>query len=277
MGFVSTTLVLAIVSYLMLRCEGLKEFLTVTDKTSWAWELTSFSYFLRVSQDTKQQVAGYYWAKALAITGICAFGGGFLAPIIVGRVPYPLMEETYIWMLVTAWYATHHIPVFSDFLGDIMNERLSWVFFTVIYGVFKTNQIVGVVELASKAVSSETLLGYSRYFPVPYAAPLLCGFVGGCGGAFLPLSKGFEAIEAGKAWNVRAAFFTSVIYVAASRCWGFELLNAKMFVCSLRIAGEIFPRPRDALLATLTTGLYKGTGLRSTPLPTVIPLAKKAT
>merc|ERR1719445_3044044 len=91
------------------------------------------------------------------------------------------------------------------------------VMFTAFFGIFKTQQIVGGIELAAKAVAAETLLPHSKYFPFPLAAPLLCGFLGGCGGAFLPFTQELKPIEEGKVWNVRAAFFATVVYIGATR------------------------------------------------------------
>merc|ERR1719433_2502377 len=162
---------------------------TFTEKKAWAWEITAFGYMLKIAQDNRAQVEGFYWVKALTVTAIAAFGGGFLAPLVVAHSPVPLMEETYLWMVVVAWYIVHHLPVLSDFLTEIMTSPCGKTLFTVLFGIFKTNQIVGAVELSVKAVATEELVPHSRYFFTPLVAPILCGFLGGCGGAFLPFNK----------------------------------------------------------------------------------------
>lgn len=251
---------------------GLKQVLTLTDRTSWAWEITAFCFFLKVAQDNKSKVSGFYWARALVATGIAAFGGGFLAPLLVARSPVPLMEETFAWMLVVSWYVTHNVPVVSDALAEIMNTSVSSVMFKFFFNIFKTQQMVGSLELAAKAVAAEELVPHSTYFPYAIAGPLICGFLGGCGGMFLPANTGLQPIEEGKVWNVRAAFFCPVIYFAATRFCGCDPLNAKMGICLLRMAGDLFPEPRDALLEAGTSVIYKGTKLRRTPLPVVVPV-----
>mmetsp|Transcript_89275 Transcript_89275/g.224505 ORF Transcript_89275/g.224505 Transcript_89275/m.224505 type:complete len:285 (+) Transcript_89275:54-908(+) len=271
---VSWALAAGVVAYLATCSLGLFPVLTLTDRKSWAWEITAFGFFLKVAQDNRKKVADLYWAKALVCNAIAAFGGGFLAPMIVGRTPVPLMEETFVWMVVVTWYITHNIPHFSDFLGEVLREGPGRTMLSIFFGIFKTQQIVGAVELASKAVAAEDLLPKSAYFPFAVAAPLLCGFVGGCGGAFLPPSSGLAPIEEGKVWNIRAAFFAPLMYVIATRFCGVDLLTAKLGICLFRIAGELFPSQRDAIMESVTSVLYNGSNVRSTPLPTVVPVKK---
>lgn len=274
-AFVPWALVAPVVAYLMLMGTGLKPFLTLTDRTSWAWEITVFGYFLKVAQDNRERLGGFYWAKGLVATAIAAFGGGFLAPLIVARTPVPLMEETFAWMCVATWYITHNVPLVSDRLAELFRADATRCLFTVFFGIFKTQQIVGAVELASKSIQAEDLMPQSRYFPFAIAAPLLCGFMGGCGGIFLPFTNGLKPIEEGKVWNVRAAFFAPLLYIVATRFCGCDLLDAKMGICLFRIVGDLFPGARDATMSPVTAVLYKATNVRDTPLPTVVPVSKQ--
>merc|ERR1740129_1536026 len=77
---------------------------------------------MKIAQDNRAQTEGFYWVKGLTVTAIAAFGGGFLAPLLVAHSPVPLMEETYLWMVVAAWYATHHLGFFSRFLTEMMRS-----------------------------------------------------------------------------------------------------------------------------------------------------------
>jgi hypothetical protein len=270
--FAAWALAGSVAAYLGMCGTGLKPTLTLTDRTSWAWEITAFCFFLKVAQDNKEKVADLYWAKALVVTGIAAFGGGFLAPLLVARTPVPLREETFTWMLVVAWYVTHHLPVVSDFLTAMMSSPVASVMFKVFFNIFKTQQMVGSLELAANAIAAEKLLPHSAYFPVAIAAPLVCGFLGGCGGMFLPASTGLKPIEEGKVWNVRAAFFCPLIYFSATRFCGYESLDAKIGICLLRMAGDLFPAPRDRLIGAGSAWVYSSTSLRAAPLPIVVPV-----
>jgi len=266
---------ISVTVYLFTRGTGIKPFLTLTDRTSWAWEISVIGFFMKVAHDAKEKVKDFYWAKALVITGISAFGGGFLAPICVGHVPVPFMEEFFLWTCVVTWYITHNVPVFSDLLTAFMNTPASEVIFTIFFNIFKIQQTVGNLELAAKAVKAEELLPHSAYFPFAIAGPLVCGFFGGTGGAFLPFDKGLQPIEDGKAWNLRAAFFCPIIYFVATRYCGVEMLTAKMGICIFRLLGDLFPAPREAVMGQVTSVLYRGTNVRRTPLPLVVPVHKR--
>merc|ERR1719215_449984 len=134
--------------------------------------------------------------------------------------------------------------------------------------------MVGSIELASKAIAAEDMLPHSAYFPQAVAGPLVCGFLGGCGGMFLPLDTGLKPIEDGRTWNVRAAFICPVIYFTATRYFQCDPLDAKMGICLLRMVGDLFPGPRNAVLRVATSLIYKGTNVRSSPNSVVVPVNK---
>ncbi|CAE8649388.1 unnamed protein product [Polarella glacialis] len=239
-----------------------KPFLTLTDKAPWAWEVVVLGYMLKCAHDVREQVEGFYWAKSLVVTGIAAFGGGFLAPAIVGHCPPPLREETFFWACVFSWYVTHYVPYVSASWKDLSRTRAMQLLLTVLFGIFKTQQIVGLIELSAKAIAEENLIPQSRYFSQPCAAPLLCGFLGGCGGAFLPLSKGLLPIEQGKQWPVSAAFLATVFYYVSTRYLGVDALNAKLGVCLFRILGDIFPAQRVQIYEAASPVLYRLSNLK---------------
>mmetsp|Transcript_91336 Transcript_91336/g.204475 ORF Transcript_91336/g.204475 Transcript_91336/m.204475 type:complete len:288 (-) Transcript_91336:150-1013(-) len=241
-----------------------KPLLTLTESAPWVWEVTVLGFMLKVSQDVREQVAGFFWPKALVTTGIAAFGGGFLAPLVVAHCPVPLREETFFWFLVFSWYITHHVPFVSATWCEIAKSQPGNTVLVIMFGIFKTQQIVGSIELAAKAVDHEPLMPHSRYFFVPMAGPLVCGFLGGCGGAFLPFDKGLRPISEGKQWPVSAAFFCTVIYYFLTRWLKVPMLDAKTVICVLRIVGDLFPKQRGVVVELLTGALYSGTNVRST-------------
>mmetsp|Transcript_225 Transcript_225/g.654 ORF Transcript_225/g.654 Transcript_225/m.654 type:complete len:284 (+) Transcript_225:115-966(+) len=263
--WLSTTFSVVVVAYLLCQQVSLERFLTLKEHKPWVWELTILGFMLKVAQDVREQVAGYYWPKALVTTAIAAFGGGFLAPLIVGHCPTPFKEETYFWLLVFAWYITHHVPVVSVTWCEIARCKPGLTLLTILFGIFKTHQIVGYVEVAAKAVEHEDLIPHSRYFTVPCAGPLLGGFLGGCGGYFLPFDKGLRPLSEGKQWCIRATFFSTVLYYVATRWLHIHHLDAKMGVCILRILGDLFPDQRAVVMDVVTGTLYSGTNLRSEP------------
>lgn len=255
-GQVRSALTLAFVgafcAYLYFQTVHAKPFLTMTSKVPWVWEMTGFGYFYKVAQDNKEQVKDFYWAKSVVMTAIAAFGGGFLAPLIVCHNPVPLMEETFLWMVVGAWYIVHNAPMINAPLEALYQSVPGRALFVVLFAIFKTNQITGGIELADTAIIAENLVNHSRYFNIPMAAPLICGFLSGCGGAFLPFEKGLRPIAEGKQWPVRSSFFATVFYYFATRYFGWAKLDAKLCCCLFRAWGDMFPSARDTCLNPAT-------------------------
>jgi len=250
------------IAYLVYHQAKPYSFLTFTDKSGVIWELTVLGFMLKVGQDTRTTVAGMYWAKALISTALAAFGGGFLAPIIVGHCPIPLREETFAWIMVFSWYVTHHIPVVSATWCRIAQSGPGWVVISVCFAIFKTQQIVGGIELAANAIDAEALEPHSRHFWTPMAGPFVCGFLSGCGGAFMPFDKALKPIESGKNWSVQSSFIATIAYFGATRWFHVPALDAKLGICLMRIAGDLFPKPRTWLMARLTNFFYMTTNVR---------------
>jgi len=263
-NYVAGGLGVAIVLLLVSRQAELKPVLTFTDKATGAWDITLIGFMLKIYGDNREQVKNFYWAKALVTMGIAAFAGGFLAPLTVGHVPSVLMEEAYFWALIFAWYVTLYAPGISEPWSQVVKSDCGKILFSVCFAIFKTNQIVGAIEVGAAAIGEETIVPKSRYFLTPVAAPLLCGFFGGCGGAFLPMTKGLAPIEEGKNWNLKAAFFAVIIYYYSTRACGVDKLTAKMGICLFRMAGEILPAARDKLFEKISEVLYAVTMVKRT-------------
>lgn len=255
---ISLGVVLAFVWYCKEHSVRVREFLTMTSRVPWMWEVISAGYCLKVALDSKEQVKDMNWAHGLTLTAINAFGGAFLAPLIVCHCPVPLMEETFLWMLVFTWYIMNNLPMASRPLEMFLRSVPGNALFTVVFAIFKTNQIVAGIELANNAIMYEWMEASSRYFKAtPYAAPLLCGFLSGCGGDFLPFEKGLTPIEKGNRWPVRAAFFASVSYWVATRSCGVAKLEANMWICVFRALGDYYPTGRDAIINPATQLMHE--------------------
>jgi len=237
-------------------------FLTFTDKSGLIWELTVLGFMLKVGQDVRIQVAGMYWAKALVSTALAAFGGGFLAPIMTGHCPIPLREETFAWIMVFSWYVTHHIPVLSATWCRIAKSGPGWTVLTICFAIFKTQQIVGGIELTTQAIDHEELEPHSRHFWHPAAGPIVCGFLSGCGGAFMPFDKALKPLEAGKNWSVQSSLIATLLYFGGTRWFHIHALDAKLAICIFRIVGDLFPRPRSNAMTHLTGVFYMTTNVR---------------
>jgi len=262
----------AFVAFLVQQGVDTVDFLTFSDAAPYSFIITLFGFMLKVSQENREQAAPLHWVHSLAITGIAAFGGGFLAPLTVGHAPTPLLEESFFWVLIASWYVTHHIPYVSAYWSRLTMEKPVHIVLCILFSIFKTQQIFGAVEIASAAIPMENLGPKARYFTVPWAAMLVCGFLGGCGGAFLPFNKGLAPIEEGKKWPVTSAFIAATTLVYSTRYFGVDKLQAKLGICLFRIAGEVFPGVRTKVLDSLTPVAVRVTGLRHKPALKVVPM-----
>lgn len=233
-----------------------KPFLTMSSKVPWAWGATSFCYFYKVAQDTREQVKDFYWAKSVALTVVAGLGGGFIAPLMVCHTPAPLMEESLLWMAVAAWYLVHHVPMANFLIEWVWNSPPGQLLSHVCLAIFKANLIASGIELAENAVHAEELIAHSRRFQLPLAAPLICGFLSGCGEAFVPYEKALLPFEKGRNWPVRSSFLAALGYILATRFLGVQKLHAKVCCAIFRALGDIFPTGRDMVLDPVTQLLH---------------------
>ena len=69
----------------------------------------------------------------------------------------------------------------------------------VFYECTRSGVVVKLTYLAGSKIAAST-------FGFPLFGPIACGTIGGCGGAFLPFSKGLDPIKAGLASPMQTAF-----------------------------------------------------------------------
>jgi uncharacterized membrane protein YeiH len=246
-----------------------KEFFTFTNKSDYVFLATMAVHMLKCCNDANVRGASksVYWPVGLVFCGAAAMGGGFLAPLMVGRSPVVFLEETLFWMLVAAWYVTYHMPVVSDKWANLAQSKPMSMLLLFVFGVFRTHQQVACIEIGAQAAALEDVGPKPRFFSEPYAALLVCGFLGGCGGMFIPFSKGLDPISKGKNFPVTMAFYGTIFYVVATRVLAWDKLNAKMALAVVRVIGELLPAQRDTALAVVRP-VYKVLRLpEATPLP----------
>jgi len=249
-------LVVAYVGSLVYKGATAKEFFTFTNKSDYVFLATMAVHMLKCCNDVRPAVKGVYWPVGLVACAAAAMGGGFLAPLLVGRSPVVFLEETLFWTLVAAWYFTYHVPAVSDFWAKLTATKPVSLLLLFVFGVFRTHQQVACIEIGAQAASLEDVGPKPRFFSEPYAALLMCGFLGGCGGMFIPFSKGLAPIQSGKNFPVTMAFYGTVFYVATTRLLGWDKLTAKMTLAVIRVIGELLPDKREKVLGVVRTS-YK--------------------
>jgi uncharacterized membrane protein YeiH len=245
-----------------------KEFLTFTNKSDYVFLATMAVHMLKCCNDVRGQVTkDVYWPIGLVSCGAAAFGGGFLAPLIVGRSPVVFLEETLFWSLIAAWYVTYHCTVVSDMWAKMTATKPVNLLMLFVFCVFRTHQQIACIEIGAQAASLEDVGPKPRFFSEPYAALMVCGFLGGCGGMFLPLSKGWEPITSGRKFPMTWAFCGTIFYIIATRPLGWDKLNVKMCMALVRAACELLPEQREKALGAVRSS-YKVLALpEATTLP----------
>lgn len=149
----------------------------------------------------QQQGQHPYWLQSLILCVLGSFGGGIIAPVLIGKPPAIFSNDLILFASIIVWFFIYNLRGSS--LLNIPVIKLTWLFFL---GVFRTNAVVGIVQVAN------TVLAPSKYYPIPVFGPILAGTLLGSMGSFLPFDKGLAAISRNTPWPIQAAFYSSSFY-----------------------------------------------------------------
>ncbi len=142
-----------------------------------------------------------YWLHSLVLVVITAFGGGTVAPLLIGRPSMIVANDQIIVLCILAWYATQNLGMQKVFTW--LPIKLMWTFFL---GLFRTHSVVNVV-IAATGILTPTI-----YYPIPLVGPIVVGTALGCLGMFLPFEKGLAPIKNNTPWNLQGALLTASFY-----------------------------------------------------------------
>lgn len=142
-----------------------------------------------------------YWLNSLVLVVIGSFGGGTLAPLLIGRPSMIVWNDQIIVLCMLAWYATHYLGC-QKFL-TWLPVKMIW---TLFLGLFRTHSVINVLT------ASLSVLGPTPYYPIPIIGPIVVGTALGCLGMFLPFDKGLAPIKNGTPWNLQGALITATFY-----------------------------------------------------------------
>jgi len=130
-------------------------------------------------------------------------GGGILVPIFINSIPVPIADDAYPIALLVSYVLHDRYPVLRDVLDLSVVVK---VLFVILYETLRASVVVKLTTAAS-------LLITPTVFSFPLFGPIMCGTLGGCGGAFLPLNKGLEPIKKkGLGLPMATAFFGSAMF-----------------------------------------------------------------
>jgi hypothetical protein len=130
-------------------------------------------------------------------------GGGIIVPILINGIPVPLAVDAY----PIAIFISFMIHMYFPILAKVM--ALSPIFKAAIIVLYETMRTFVVCKLTGAAAAAIA----PSEFAIPVFGPIICGSIGGCGGAFLPFNKGLDPIkESGLAPPMFSAFIAATFY-----------------------------------------------------------------
>lgn len=149
----------------------------------------------------KAQPQPVYWLYSLVMSYLSAFGGGTVAPVLIGRPSFVLNNDFNIFACVCVWYIVNHLN------GTVLfNHPALKVVWLLMLAIFRANAATNMVTVASG------IFAPTKYYPIPILGPIVVGTLLGCLGQFLPFDKGLTPIKNNTPWPVQAAFLTSTFY-----------------------------------------------------------------
>lgn len=129
-------------------------------------------------------------------------GGGILVPIFINSIPVSLSMDLYPIAIFASFLLHEHFPILRAIVGLSPYFKAALI---CLYECMRAYVVVKFTGAAAKAIEPSD-------FSFPVFGPIICGTVAGCGGAFLPLSKGLDPILAGMAQPMRTAFVGAAFY-----------------------------------------------------------------
>lgn len=123
-------------------------------------------------------------------------GGGIMVPIFLNSIPVPLANDAYPIAILISFALHYYFPILREVAGM---STIFKVLLVVFYECTRSGVVVKITYFAGSTIAAST-------FGFPLFGPIACGTIGGCGGAFLPFSKGLDPIKAGLASPMLTAF-----------------------------------------------------------------------
>lgn len=184
--------------------KAVPEEVPVEDPSAWMLDNPFTSFFLMHTNEIKYMcMLGYTFLhgykvfsqlgssvspsyKFITMLMACT-GGGIMVPIFINNIPVPLAQDAYPIAIMTSFALHHYFPILREVMGM---SYIMKAFVVVLYETLRAYVVV-LMTCASADKIAPSL------FSFPLFGPIFCGTIGGCGGAFLPLSKGLDPIKGG--------------------------------------------------------------------------------
>lgn len=144
-------------------------------------------------------------------------GGGILVPIFLNTVPVTLSIDAYPIAIMISYLLHTYIPSLREVL------ELSAIFKAVVILFYESIRAYVVTLFTGLAASTIA----ASQFSFPVFGPIICGTIGGCGGAFLPLDKGLAPLHDGLPAPVFSAFVGATFFHLFTQLYAEEVVDCK--------------------------------------------------
>lgn len=124
--------------------------------------------------------------KLVSMVFACT-GGGILVPIFLNNIPVPLANDAYPIAIIISFALHYYFPVLREVAAM---SKIVKVALIILYETSRAAVVVKLTYAAGNVIAPSL-------FSFPLFGPIMCGAVGGCGGAFFPMNKGLDPIKKG--------------------------------------------------------------------------------
>ena len=199
--------------------------------------LAMLGYCIFVAQKVRAAMPGAGRLESGVATLLTAFGGGTIVPLLLG--------QPVVWLRLSDLFLYH--VILALVLVDTASRPLGAVALGV-HVLFQCFRAAVVFAMMAMAQGAELPGG------VGTLSLLVCGTLGGCGGVFMPFSKGLEPLRGGAPPLMATAFTATATYLGAAAA--LRTAAGSDVVASLGGDESCLAEPKLTQLAQFLTVVY---------------------
>jgi len=209
------------------------------------FEVALFAYCIQVCIGRRNLIAKQNAAQGIAEAALAAFGGGIMVPVLLHDQNihvFPLAYDYAILFMASSFFLVHHFPAVCDIVEGVTILKVT---FSSLFELARCRIMLTWLTHANMVLPASN-------FPFPVIGPIVCGTLGGCGGALI-VGGGLKAL-AKPSRGMYTAFFVSMAYHALVHCA--RMLSASDGACLAACVFVAF-RIHDAVDAPSTAAAAK--------------------
>ena len=194
------------------------------------FEVALFGYCLILAH-VRRAVLSNNPLKGVVEATFAAYGGGIIVPMLLGRdgiYPFPLANDLAIPFAAAGYFIVKKYKA-SSFIENVTGVK------TLLGCCFEAARCKIMLVWLTHANNTFS----PSYFSHPLLGPILCGTLGGCGGAFLA-GGGIQELSKRPSWGMMSAFFVSIFFHTFVNCAGMISHRDGATICAtFLIAGHV--------------------------------------